>query len=95
MYGGIHFLRGNPAYVMKGIHFLRGNPKGIHQNGPNHSSMTTYVLKFFPTSLKCCVYSSVTKIDFQVLCLQVGGSRKISEVQVRVCYYWQRLFSFT
>ena len=36
-----------------------------------------------------------TKIDFQVLCLQVGGSCKISEVQVRVCYYWQRLFSFT
>ena len=35
------------------------------------------------------------KVDFQVLCLQVGGSRKISEVQVRVCYYWQRLFSFT
>ena len=30
-----------------------------------------------------------------VLCLQVDGSRKISEVQVRVCYYWQRLFSFT
>ena len=28
------------------------------------------------------------KVDFQVLCLQVGGSRKISEVQVRVCYYW-------
>ena len=28
-------------------------------------------------------------------CLQVGGSRKISEVQVRVRYYWQRLFSFT
>ena len=37
----------------------------------------------------------MTKVDFQVLCLQVGGSRKISEVQVRVCYYWQRLFSFT
>ena len=34
-------------------------------------------------------------VDFQVLCLQVGGSRKISEVQVRVCYYWRRLFSFT
>ena len=30
----------------------------------------------------------MTKVDFQVLCLQVGGSRKISEVQVRVCYYW-------
>ena len=26
---------------------------------------------------------SVTKVDFQVLCLQVGGSRKISEVQVK------------
>ena len=36
----------------------------------------------------------MTKVDFQVLCLQVGGGRKISEVQVRVCYYWQRLFSF-
>ena len=37
----------------------------------------------------------MTKVEFQVLCLQVGGSRKISEVQARVCYYWQRLFSFT
>ena len=37
----------------------------------------------------------MAKVDFQVLCLQVGGSRKISEVQVRVSYYWQRLFSFT
>ena len=26
----------------------------------------------------------MTKVDFQVLCLQVRGSRKISEVQVRV-----------
>ena len=26
----------------------------------------------------------MTKVDFQVLCLQVGGGRKISEVQVRV-----------
>ena len=33
------------------------------------------------------------KVDFQVLCLQVGGSRTISEVQVRVCY-WQRSVSF-
>ena len=37
----------------------------------------------------------MTKVDFQVLCLQVRGSRKISEVQVRVCHYWYRLFSFT
>ena len=37
----------------------------------------------------------MTKVDFQLLCLQVGGGRKISEVQVRVCYNWQRLFSFT
>ena len=37
----------------------------------------------------------MTKVDFQVLCLQVGGSHEISEVKVRVCYYWQRLFSFT
>ena len=29
----IHFLLGNPAYVMKGIHFLRGNLKGIHKSG--------------------------------------------------------------
>ena len=35
----------------------------------------------------------MTKVDFQVLCLHVGGSRKIFEVQVKVCYYWQRLFS--
>ena len=27
----------------------------------------------------------MTKVDFQVLCLQVGGGRKISEVQVEVC----------
>ena len=38
---------------------------------------------------------SVTKVDFQVLCLQVGGGRKTSEVQVRVCYNWQWLFSLT
>ena len=25
-YGGTHFWRENPAYVMKRIHFLRGNP---------------------------------------------------------------------
>ena len=31
----------------------------------------------------------MTKVDFQVLCLQVGGGRKISEVQVRVCYNWK------
>ena len=37
----------------------------------------------------------MTKVVFQVLCFQVGGGRKIAEVQVRVCYYWQRLFSFT
>ena len=49
----------------------------------------------FSHELDCSVQSSVTKVDFQVLCLQVGGSRKISEVQVRVRYYWQRLFSFT
>ena len=42
----------------------------------------------FSHELKCCVLSIVTKVEFQVLCLQVGGSRKISEVQVRVCYYW-------
>ena len=29
----------------------------------------------------------MTKVDFQVLCLQVLGSLKISEVQVRVCYW--------
>ena len=28
-------------------------------------------------------------------CLQVGEGSKISEVQVRVCYNWQRLFNFT
>ena len=28
---------------------------------------------------------------FLVLCLQVGGGRKIFDVQVRVCYYWKRL----
>ena len=27
--------------------------------------------------------------------LLVGEGRKISKVQVRVCYNWQRLFSFT
>ena len=32
---------------------------------------------------------------FYVLCLPVGGGRKISEFQVTVCYYWQSLFSFT
>ena len=37
----------------------------------------------------------MTKVDFEVLCLQVRGSREISEVQVRVCYYRERLFSFT
>ena len=40
------------------------------------------------------VSAPVTKVDFQVLCLQVGEGRKISEVQVRVCYCLQRLFSF-
>ena len=30
----------------------------------------------------------MTKVDFQVLCLQAGGGRKISEVQLRVYYYW-------
>ena len=30
------------------------------------------------------IKSSVTKVEFQVLCLQVGGSCKIVEVQVRV-----------
>ena len=39
-------MRGNPAYVMKGIHLLRGNPKGIHQNGPNHPSVATYMFYF-------------------------------------------------
>ena len=34
-------------------------------------------------------------VDFHVLCLQVVGGRKISEVQVRVCYYWHSLLSFT
>ena len=38
---------------------------------------------------------SMAKVGFQVLCLQVGGSRKISEVRVRICYHWQRLFNFT
>ena len=52
-------------------------------------------ISFFLTSLEGCVWSSVTKVDFQVPCLHVGGSREISEVQVRVCYYWQMLFSFT
>ena len=37
----------------------------------------------------------MTKVNSQVRCLQVGGGRKISEVQVGVCYYWQMLFSFT
>ena len=45
---------------------------------------TNYV---FSHELECCVKSSVTKVDFQVLCLQAGGGRKISEVQVRVYYY--------
>ena len=45
-------------------------------------------LCLFPTSWTA-VFSRVTKATgFQVLCLQVGGSHKISEVQVRVCYYW-------
>ena len=34
-------------------------------------------------------------VDFQGLSLQVVGGRKISEVQVRVCYYWHGLLSFT
>ena len=37
----------------------------------------------------------MTKVDFQVLCLQVDGGRTFSEVQGRVCYNWHRLFSFT
>ena len=41
----------------------------------------------FSHELECCVKSSLTKVDFQVLCLQAGGGRKISEVQVRVYYY--------
>ena len=49
------------------------------------------LFKFQPNSqeLECCV----TKVNFQVQWLQVGGGRKISEVSVRVCCNWQRLFS--
>ena len=43
-------------------------------------------LSFFLRAGVLC-QSSMTKVDFQVLCLQVGGSRKISVVQVRVCYF--------
>ena len=32
------------------------------------------------------VSAPVTKVDFQVLCFQVGGGRKISEVQVMLCF---------
>ena len=47
-------------------------------------------LSFLP---RAGVFVTVTKVDFQVVCLQVGGGRMISEVQGRVCYHWQRLFS--
>ena len=51
-------------------------------------------VSIFPRVWSAVFSQSVTKVDFQVLCLQASGSCKISEVQVRV-YYWQRLFNFT
>ena len=51
-------------------------------------------VSFFPRVWSAVFSQSVTKVDFQVLCLQASGNLKISEVQVRV-YYWQRLFNFT
>ena len=56
-------------------------------------SITLCETVFKSQELEGCVLT-VTKVDFQVLCLQVGGGRKISEVQVRVCYNWQWVFSF-
>ena len=44
-------------------------------------------LSFFARAVLLCLVKC-DKGRFQVLCLQVGESRKISEVQVRVCYYW-------